>query len=124
MPMPRLNLPSIAPGTALQTEHCGRHVGRSRPRVSTDPTTPSAAPLLQKRKRTTTTTIRGKPKNNGRPCCINRRETANQRGDQEMNSTIAHERRLASLDTPSDLKPNAVKDLSATLTTLLSDMFA
>jgi starvation-inducible DNA-binding protein len=41
-----------------------------------------------------------------------------------MSSTIAQERRLAPLDTPSDLKPNAVKDLSATLTTLLADMFA
>ena len=41
-----------------------------------------------------------------------------------MNSTIAQERRLAPLDTPSDLKPNAVKDLSATLTTLLADVFA
>jgi len=41
-----------------------------------------------------------------------------------MNSTIAQERRLAPLDTPSDLKPNAVTDLSATLTTLLADMFA
>jgi starvation-inducible DNA-binding protein len=41
-----------------------------------------------------------------------------------MNTSIAQERRLAPLDTPSDLKPNAVKDLSATLTTLLADMFA
>jgi starvation-inducible DNA-binding protein len=41
-----------------------------------------------------------------------------------MNSTIAQERRLAPLDTPSDLVPSAVKDLSETLTTLLADMFA
>jgi starvation-inducible DNA-binding protein len=39
-------------------------------------------------------------------------------------STIAQERRHTSLDTPSDLKPNAVEDLSATLTTLLADMFS
>src|ERR1700722_15588089 len=41
-----------------------------------------------------------------------------------MDSTIAQGRRLALLDTPSDLKPNAVKDLSPALTTLLADMFA
>src|SRR6058998_174381 len=52
------------------------------------------------------------------------RRQLTERGDQEMNSTIARERRLAPLDTPSDLKPNAVKDLSATLTTLLADVFA
>jgi len=39
-------------------------------------------------------------------------------------STIAQERRHTSLDTPSDLKPNAVEDLSAMLTTLLADMFS
>ena len=41
-----------------------------------------------------------------------------------MDSTIVQGRRLALLDTPSDLKPNAVKDLSPALTTLLADMFA
>ncbi len=41
-----------------------------------------------------------------------------------MNSTIAPERHLVSLNTPSDLDPNATKDLSAALTTLLADMFA
>jgi starvation-inducible DNA-binding protein len=36
----------------------------------------------------------------------------------------AKELRIAPLATPSDLKPNAVKDISAALTTLLADMFA
>jgi starvation-inducible DNA-binding protein len=37
-----------------------------------------------------------------------------------MSSTFAPEQ----LDTPSDLRPNAIDDLSATLTTLLADMFS
>ena len=39
-------------------------------------------------------------------------------------ATHAKELRIAPLATPSDLKPNAVKDISAALTTLLADMFA
>jgi len=46
------------------------------------------------------------------------------RGDQAMSSTIAERRRLAPLRTPSDLTPNAIKDLSTALTTILADVFA
>ena len=41
-----------------------------------------------------------------------------------MDGRIAQERRLAPLHTPSDLRPNAVKDLSPALTTVLADVFA
>src|SRR3979409_813608 len=41
-----------------------------------------------------------------------------------MNDVTAKERRLAPLDTPSDLGTNAIKDLSTSLTTLLADTFA
>ena len=41
-----------------------------------------------------------------------------------MNDVTARERRLAPLDTPSDLGTNAIKDLSTSLTTLLADTFA
>src|SRR5882762_8475962 len=41
-----------------------------------------------------------------------------------MNDVTAKERRLAPLDTPSDLGTNAIKDLSTSLTTLLADVFA
>jgi starvation-inducible DNA-binding protein len=41
-----------------------------------------------------------------------------------MMTKDAKERRLARLDTPTDLGPNATKDISAALTTLLADMFA
>src|SRR5258705_239177 len=41
-----------------------------------------------------------------------------------MSNITTRERRLSPLDTPSDLNPNAIKDLSTALTTLLADMFA
>ena len=41
-----------------------------------------------------------------------------------MNKKDAKARRMAPLDTPSDLKSNATKDISAALTTLLADAFA
>jgi starvation-inducible DNA-binding protein len=41
-----------------------------------------------------------------------------------MNDVTARERRLAPLDTPSDLGSNAIKDLSTSLTTFLADTFA
>jgi starvation-inducible DNA-binding protein len=41
-----------------------------------------------------------------------------------MNDMSAKERRIAPLVTPSDLGPNAIKDLSTSLTTLLADMLA
>src|SRR2546427_9961290 len=40
-----------------------------------------------------------------------------------MNSD-AKSRRMAPLDTPTDLKPNAVRDISGALSILLADMFA
>lgn len=40
-----------------------------------------------------------------------------------MNGTDAKERRKAPLDTPTDLSTNATQDISAALTTLLSDVF-
>jgi starvation-inducible DNA-binding protein len=39
-------------------------------------------------------------------------------------STDAKTRRMAPLDTPTDLKPNAVRDISGALNILLADMFA
>jgi len=41
-----------------------------------------------------------------------------------MNDMTTRERRTAPLTTPSDLGPDAVRDLSTSLTTLLADMFA
>ena len=41
-----------------------------------------------------------------------------------MTTTDAKARRKASLDTPTDLKPNAVRDISGALNILLADMFA
>ena len=41
-----------------------------------------------------------------------------------MNKKDAKARRMAPLDTPTDLKSNATKDISAALTTLLADAFA
>jgi starvation-inducible DNA-binding protein len=41
-----------------------------------------------------------------------------------MKREDAKARRLAPLDTPTDLKPNAVKDISGALNILLADMFA
>jgi starvation-inducible DNA-binding protein len=41
-----------------------------------------------------------------------------------MKREEAKVRRLAPLDTPTDLKPNAVKDISGALNILLADMFA
>jgi starvation-inducible DNA-binding protein len=41
-----------------------------------------------------------------------------------MTARDAKALRIAPLETPSDLKPNAVKDISAALTTLLADAFA
>jgi starvation-inducible DNA-binding protein len=41
-----------------------------------------------------------------------------------MNAQTARELRKAPLDTPTDLKPNAVADISGALTILLADMFA
>src|SRR5882757_6198079 len=41
-----------------------------------------------------------------------------------MNAREARELRKAPLETPTDLERNAVKDISAALTTLLADMFA
>jgi starvation-inducible DNA-binding protein len=41
-----------------------------------------------------------------------------------MDTTDVKARRAASLLTPTDLTPNATKDISAALTTLLADMFA
>jgi len=41
-----------------------------------------------------------------------------------MNTREARELRKAPLETPTDLEPNAVKDISAALTKLLADMFA
>jgi starvation-inducible DNA-binding protein len=41
-----------------------------------------------------------------------------------MNSNDAKSRRMAPLNTPTDLKSNAVRDISGALTTLLADMFA
>ena len=41
-----------------------------------------------------------------------------------MNTTDAIARRKAPLDTPTDLTPNATKDISGALNILLSDMFA
>src|SRR5499425_494383 len=39
-------------------------------------------------------------------------------------STDVKARRLGPLDTPTDLKPNAVRDISGALNILLADMFA
>jgi starvation-inducible DNA-binding protein len=41
-----------------------------------------------------------------------------------MNPRDAKELRRAPLETPTDLKPNAVKEIAGALTTLLADMFA
>src|ERR1700694_4771551 len=41
-----------------------------------------------------------------------------------MNAKDAKVLRMAPLNTPTDLKSNAVRDISAALTTLLADMFA
>jgi starvation-inducible DNA-binding protein len=41
-----------------------------------------------------------------------------------MNVREAKTRRTAALGTPTDLEPNAVKDIAGALTTLLADMFA
>ena len=41
-----------------------------------------------------------------------------------MNPNDAKSRRMAPLNTPTDLKSNAVRDISGALTTLLADMFA
>jgi hypothetical protein len=41
-----------------------------------------------------------------------------------MNSRTAKEARLGPLDTPTDLAPNGVAEISGALTTLLADMFA
>src|SRR5467141_4067831 len=41
-----------------------------------------------------------------------------------MDTTAVRARRAASLLTPTDLTPDATKDISAALTTLLADMFA
>ena len=41
-----------------------------------------------------------------------------------MTTTDAKARRKAALDTPTDLKPNAVRDISGALNILLADMFA
>jgi starvation-inducible DNA-binding protein len=41
-----------------------------------------------------------------------------------MDTTAVRARRAASLLTPTDLTPDAIKDISAALTTLLADMFA
>jgi starvation-inducible DNA-binding protein len=41
-----------------------------------------------------------------------------------MKSNDAKSRRVAALDTPTDLKPNAVRDISGALNNLLADMFA
>src|SRR5882762_8231251 len=41
-----------------------------------------------------------------------------------MSNITTRERRLSPLDTPSDLNPNAIKDLSTALTTVLADVFA
>jgi starvation-inducible DNA-binding protein len=43
---------------------------------------------------------------------------------EEAMSTDAKTRRMAPLDTPTDLKPNAVRDISGALNILLADMFA
>ena len=41
-----------------------------------------------------------------------------------MNAQAAKSLRIASLDTPADLQPNAVQDITGALTVLLADMFA
>jgi starvation-inducible DNA-binding protein len=41
-----------------------------------------------------------------------------------MNTTDAIARRKAALDTPTDLTPQATKDIAGALTILLADMFA
>ncbi|WP_374310206.1 Dps family protein [Methylocella sp.] len=41
-----------------------------------------------------------------------------------MAAKTAQERQIAPLETPTDLKPEATKDIAAGLTTLLADMFA
>jgi starvation-inducible DNA-binding protein len=41
-----------------------------------------------------------------------------------MNTRTAKELRLGSLDTPTDLSPNGVAEISGAMTTLLADMFA
>src|SRR4249920_1886212 len=41
-----------------------------------------------------------------------------------MTTTDAKARRKAALDTPTDLKPNAVRDISGALNKLAADMFA
>src|SRR2546421_8588890 len=41
-----------------------------------------------------------------------------------MNPNDAKSRRMAPLNTPTDLKPNAVRDISGALNILLADMFA
>jgi starvation-inducible DNA-binding protein len=41
-----------------------------------------------------------------------------------MDQDAKERRRMAPLDTPTDLRPSATRDISAALTTLLADMFA
>jgi len=41
-----------------------------------------------------------------------------------MNRNDAKVRRIAPLNTPTDLKPNAVRDISGALNILLADVFA
>ena len=49
---------------------------------------------------------------------------SNQKIGEAMTTTDAKARRKAALDTPTDLKPNAVRDISGALNILLADMFA
>jgi starvation-inducible DNA-binding protein len=49
---------------------------------------------------------------------------SNQKTGEAMTTTDAKARRKAALDTPTDLKPNAVRDISGALNILLADMFA
>jgi starvation-inducible DNA-binding protein len=51
-------------------------------------------------------------------------QTGSARGDQTPDRQALLERRAAPLATPSDLKPDAVRDVSTALTALLADMFA
>jgi starvation-inducible DNA-binding protein len=41
-----------------------------------------------------------------------------------MDQDAKERRRMAPLDTPTDLRPSATRDISAALTTLRADMFA
>jgi starvation-inducible DNA-binding protein len=49
---------------------------------------------------------------------------SNQKTGEAMTTTDAKTRRKAALDTPTDLKSNAVRDISGALNILLADMFA